>query len=111
MSDRIVLFDLNGTLDTEEGLEFYKEQKRMENTHVGVLTSNALVLADTFISENDIEPDSINRGFIKSKEMILMSLRLNPDEQIYVGDAFTDRFAARIAGWEYIDVSDLADSR
>lgn len=102
----IYAFDYNGTLNTEAGLEFYESKAQESNTHVGVLTSNAIINVSRFSSENDIEPDFIRRGFLKSPELLYIST-FNSGDNVYVGNEMRDEFASNVAGWEYIDVSEL----
>lgn len=107
MKDRIVLFDLNGTLNTDEGLEYYRKQANRDDTSVGILTANALIAARMFIDDNGLEPDIVSRSFLKSKELLLISLRYDVKQKVYVGNMPTDELASNIAGWEYISVSQL----
>lgn len=107
MVDIIVLFDLNGTLDTPEGLEFYKRCESRPNTMVGVLTANTLFNARRFVKEEDINPDIVTRGFVKSKDLMFIDVKYDIDERVYVGNSITDRLASKIAGWHYISISDI----
>jgi len=102
----IYAFDYNGTLTTQPGLEFYKSKARDPDTHVGVLTSNAVVNVSRFSSENNIQPSFVRRGFLKAPELLYISM-FNSGDTVYVGNAARDKFASSLAGWDYIDVSQL----
>lgn len=102
----IVAFDYNGTLNTEEGLEFYKKQKAKDDTVVGVLTGNLIINVQQFSSQEEINPDFIRRGVFKAPELIFIAI-IDGEGHIYVGNSKTDRIAANIAGWKYIDINSL----
>jgi len=106
MTSKVVAFDYNGTLNTEDGLRYYKQQKSRSNTVVGILTANLVLNAKRFTDKEDITPDFIRRGFLKAPQLKLIEYQVG-SQHLYVGNSLNDKIAAHIAGWVYIDVSDL----
>ena len=103
---RMVVFDLNGTLDTEKGLEYYKEQASRDDTIVGILTGNTIQSAEHFSEQHDIEPHFIRRGIFKAPRLNQIRIA-RVEDVIYVGNMITDEIAAKLAGWKFISVSEL----
>lgn len=107
---KIVAFDLDGTLQTEEGLRFYREQKNRDNTKVGILTAGDVSEAKKFAKEKNLDPDFVMRGIIKSIRLVVIAGEIDTSKQhIYVGDRVTDRMAAVLAGWEFKDIREIKE--
>lgn len=102
----VYAFDYNGTLNTDEGLQLYKSKVKEPDVSVGILTSNLVYNATRFTEEENLDPDFVRRGLLKSPELVYISQFISGDA-VYVGNANRDELAAKIAGWQYIDVDDI----
>lgn len=102
----IYAFDYNGTLNTDKGMELYRQKADEPNVSVGILTSNLIYNATRFAEKEDLDPNFVRRGFFKSPELMYISQFIS-GKAVYVGNAYRDEIAAKIAGWQYIDVDEL----
>jgi len=92
-------FDIDGALTKEEGKQQFRELQNKRFVGVGIVTARPEGDMQTFIEENNLQPDFARSGTFKGR--ILMGVS---DNGTYHGSWFRDRVHASLAGWEYEEV-------
>lgn len=99
---RIAVFDIDGTLTTDEGMEQYKKEKRKApTTVVGIVSARSQASIDEFVEENDLKPDFARSAKLKGIQLWQLKHEWTPDEMIYYGSWVRDRAHSLLAGVDY----------
>lgn len=97
---KVVAFDIDGALTTDEGIRRYKEALKTD-AKVGIVSARSVNNIMEFMLDNNIEADFVRSAQLKGMELRRIESRFQPDEMIYYGSWFRDRVHARLSGWEY----------
>jgi len=101
---RIVAFDIDGVLTTEQGMEKYNELHSDPNVVLGIITARDKQSAIEFTKENNLQGSFtfLRSTQLKGEEMRnVKRLFSNAQSYTYYGSWFRDRAHAFLAGWEY----------
>lgn len=107
MVDRVVAFDIDGTLTEEQAMNVYRKLQRKNGVTVGVITSNPRLTAEQFLDKHDLKYEFLNTNLIKYFPLRGQGLTFADKKVTYVGNTARDMFAAKLAGWEFIHVSQV----
>ena len=107
---KAIAFDFDGTLDTKEGTDIFKQIQRRGNRELFIVSSSPTPRIDEYIDEIDIRPNERVSALIKMFPLRRIKTETDASDFIYVGNSYRDRLASRIAGWEYVDITDLPSS-
>lgn len=99
---KVIAFDIDGALDTDEGLRLYKAVRNENNTIVGIITARRTQSALSFTRNNNTDPAFLRTGPFKGRHMREIRDNFpNADSYIYYGSWFRDRVHSFVSGWEY----------
>lgn len=102
----LVAFDIDGTLTRDEVLSVYRSLNKTDVT-VGIITRRLPILADSFIEKMDIEADFVRSAVVKTIPMMQIQSDFNSEDPVYIGNRLQDREYARLAGWSFLNSSDI----
>jgi len=101
---RVVAFDIDGSLSTQEGAELYQKLKR-EGATVGIVTARGPIRAQQFVDDRGMSPDFVRSAYIlKGQKLSEIKDQYPADSYTYYGSWSRDRIHAKIAGWEYKEI-------
>lgn len=107
---KAIAFDFDGTLDTKEGSDIFKQIQRRGNRELFIVSSSPTPRIDEFIDEMDMRPNERISALIKFIPLRRLKTETDASDFIYVGNSYRDMLASRIAGWEYVDITELPSS-
>lgn len=102
--DIIYAFDIDGVLTEDEGMELYNETVGKPGVEVGIVTARDKAETEAFIRDNNLDPAFVDAVDLKFNELMVIKRASDAEEFVYVGSYIRDRIAARVSGWEYIQV-------
>lgn len=101
---RLIAYDIDGTLTKEENLEIFKQIQGQEDISVGIVTARRKPYALKFVADNGLKPDFMYNTFAKTLPLLLLR-RNDNTEHIYIGDRLKDELSAKVAGWEFVPMT------
>jgi phosphoglycolate phosphatase-like HAD superfamily hydrolase len=107
MVDRVVAFDIDGTLTEQKAKDVYRKLYQKSGVTVGIITSNPRARAENFLDENDLQYEFLNANLLKFFPLRGQGLTFTGMKMTYVGNTARDMFAAKLTGWDFVHVSEV----
>lgn len=92
-----IAFDIDGTLTESRVLSIYKSLEGQYK--IAIVTRRTPELANRFIAEENLSPDIVRSGAIKS---IPLNNIEDGEVNVYIGNRLTDYLFASISGWHFV---------
>jgi len=104
---KVVAFDIDGTLTEQKALDVYKKLEQQSGTTTGIITSKSKEQAKSFTEDNDLTYEFLDTNLLKFLPLRGRGITYSGNPEIYVGNTMRDMFSAKLAGWEFVHVSNV----